>query len=149
MLQSTPIRKHLRSTLEINPNLNHHEWRQEALSLLSSRSRARYNLGLFHHGSTQAEWNTENPPTLDNNGVLQEVPYPPASVIPPELPGNAGGAAVSARERIVKEHIAEIDSLEEAKDILLDSIGIDNIRLVSHFVQAPEILQLGTLWILC
>lgn len=109
MLQAPIVRKQLRSTLKGYPNLNHHEWRQEALSLFSSRSRARYALG------------------------LQEVPYPPASAIPSDLPGNAGDAEVATRDRIVKEHITEVDSLAEAEEILLKSIGIDNIRLVLHF----------------
>ena len=134
--------KSLRVNLNVNSNLNYFEWNSEIHSLAASKCRSKYPSGLLHHVCTQDVWDIQHPPAINADGDLLAIPYPPQSILPAELNVGAAAAVIAARERGVKEHVTEIDSIEEIKDIMLESIGLENIRLIADPITGTRNLTL-------
>ena len=142
MIHTVTSTKSLRVNLASNANLNYFEWNSEVHSIAASKCRSKYPSGLLHHVCTQAVWDLQFPPVINADGDLEAIPYPPPSVLPPEVNVGAAAAVIAARERVVREHVTEVDSIEELKEIMLESIGLENIRLIADPITGTRNLTL-------
>ena len=107
--------------LDKDPNLVHHDWFLQIIDHIKGICTSFYDHGCHHLALTPAQFDIIYPGEI----------FPPPSELPAALGANATSAQTTNHLRLTNQHVAITKDIKAATQSILDSLGEDNIRLIS------------------
>lgn len=108
-------------SLDKDPNLQHHEWFLQIIDHIKGICTSFYDHGCHHLALTAAQFEI----------IYPGENFPPPSELPVALAANATSAQTTNHLRLTNQHVAITKDIKAATQAILDSLGVDNIRLLS------------------